>query len=167
MRGLPIVPSRSVTSRCTPRPPTNIRRCRPIFVAGTTYRLTARSAIDTNDLDGRIFLYIGISGTGTINDGNSLARADFSGTGATPLGGASLATDSSDWEGASAGNWGTLVLEYVATAADDGQPIAIGVWGNADSAVDNLVFEAIPEPGAAALVGLGALGLALRRRRRS
>jgi len=136
------------------------------FEAGMTYRLTARASIDTNNTDGRIFLYIGVDGTGDINDGNSLARGDFSGTGATPLGGASAATDSADWEGANAGNWGTITLDYVATGADDGQPIAIGVWGNGDSGVDNFTFETvIPEPGSAALLGLGALGLLARRRR--
>jgi len=135
------------------------------FVSGTTYRLSARSSIDLNDSDGRIFLYLGIDGTGDINDGNSLARAEFTGTGAITLGGASFASDSSDWEGADAGNWGTLVLEYVATGADDGQPIAIGVWGNGDSSVDNFVFETIPEPGATSLLGLGGLALLARRRR--
>jgi len=136
------------------------------FVAGQTYRLTARASIDLNDTDGRIFLYFGIDGTGTINDGNSLGRGAFEGTGASALGGATFASDSSDWEGANAGNWGTLVLEYVAQAADDGQPIAIGVWGRNDSGVDNLVVEVVPEPGSAALLGLGALGLIARRRRR-
>ncbi len=137
------------------------------FVSGTTYRLTARAAIDINNTDGRIFLYFGLSGTGDINDGNSLARADFTGTGAIPLGGASFASDSSDWEGLDAGNWGAIVLEYVATGADDGLGISIGVWGNGDSTVDNLVVETVvvPEPSSSLMLGLGGLSLLMRRRR--
>ncbi len=118
------------------------------FHAGTTYRISARSSIDTNNTDGRLFLYIGLDGTGDINDANSLARADFTGAGAIPLGGASAATDSADWEGGNAGNWGHIALEYIATAEDDGKEIAIGVWGNGDSGIDDLVFEAVSGPGA-------------------
>jgi len=121
----------------------NSYKCRAVdatFEAGVTYRISARCSIDTNNTDGRIFLYIGIDNLG-LNDATSLARADFTGAGAIPLGGASFASDTSDWEGAAAGNWGTITLEYVATADDHGRPIAIGVWGNGDSGIDNLVFE--------------------------
>jgi hypothetical protein len=141
------------------------------FVTGITYRMTARVATDTNNDAGRIFFYIGDDTMGGLTDGNSLGAGAFgTSNGASSVaanGGASNATDTADWEatGHVAGTWGTITLDYVATATDNGKGITIGVWGTGDSTIDDISIDTIPEPSTAALLGLGGLALIMRRRK--
>ncbi|MCE9552153.1 MAG: PEP-CTERM sorting domain-containing protein [Planctomycetes bacterium] len=77
-----------------------------------------------------------------------------------------------------AGDWVTQTLTYVATSADDGQRIGImvarvtgyqPVWDNVRLTVDLAEAEAVPEPStyALGLLGLGGLGLAVWKKRKS
>jgi len=70
------------------------------------------------------------------------------------------------------GNWSTYTATYTATAADAGAPISInlftaGAQGDWDNARLDAKAVPAPEPASIALAGLGVLGLALSRRRRS
>jgi hypothetical protein len=57
-------------------------------------------------------------------------------------------------------------LSYTATAAEDGHPIGIAMWGAGDAAWDDVTFTSTPEPSISMLFALSG-GLLLRRRRKT
>jgi hypothetical protein len=68
------------------------------------------------------------------------------------------------------GGWHSINLEYTPTPAVDGHTIGIGFGAAGTTGLhylyyDNAVVSVIPEPSSVALLGLGGLGMLLRRRR--
>jgi hypothetical protein len=153
------------------------------FVAGRTYTFSMHLSGDgdsTGDSD-RTWMYIFDSDTvaGPFSEGTELVRARYinsggsdnltliTGTGdASATGeGWSIGTDAGDWV-AGGGTWGLATLSYTATAAEDGHPIGIAMWGAGDAAWDDVTFTSTPEPSISMLFALSG-GLLLRRRRKT
>ena len=153
------------------------------FVAGRTYTFSIYLSGDgdsTGDSD-RTWMYIFDSDTvaGPFSEGTELVRARYinsggsdnltliTGTGdASSTGeGWSIGTDAGDWV-AGGGTWGLATLSYTATAAEDGHPIGIAMWGAGDAAWDDVTFTSTPEPSISMLFALSG-GLLLRRRRKT
>jgi hypothetical protein len=98
-------------------------------------------------------------------DNDSLTGSSYNRDGTTaPAAGAGLATNEG-WTTA-LDSWGLVTLSYTATAADDGRPIGIGLYGRSDATIDDVEFNVIPEPSAVILCGLGVAGLTGLRRRK-
>lgn len=62
-------------------------------------------------------------------------------------------------------DWTQYTFEYTATAADDGNPIGIGIYGRKETYADDVAVTIVPEPATIALLSLGTL--ALRRRKKA
>ena len=153
------------------------------FVAGRTYTFSIYLSGDgdsTGDSD-RTWLYL-FDGdavpAGTFAEGSDLVRARWisdgtvdglvqNGTGAASgtNEGWSIGTDAGDWT-AGGGTWGLATLSYTATAAEDGHPIGIAMWGAGDAAWDDVSVTSTPEPSISMLFALSG-GLLLRRRRKT
>lgn len=154
------------------------------FVAGREYTFSVYGSGDTDSdaVSDRHWLYI-YSGTtipGAFSEGTELVRArylrdgtldSFAGTGLGASSGSnpgwSIGDGSSTAWQASGGTWGLLTLTYTATAAEDGHPIGIAMWGAGDASFDDVSVTSIPEPSLSALLGLAGSALLLRRRRRT
>jgi hypothetical protein len=153
------------------------------FVAGRTYTFSMHLSGDgdsTGDSD-RTWMYIFDSNTvaaGAFSEGAELVRARYINSGADSLTlitgtgdasatgeGWSIGTDAGDWV-AGGGTWGLATLSYTATAAEDGHPIGIAMWGAGDAAWDDVTFTSTPEPSISMLFALSG-GLLLRRRRKT
>ncbi len=66
------------------------------------------------------------------------------------------------------GSWEQVSVEYTATAADAGKKIVLRAWTDQYMAVDDVTLSFVPEPSTMAmtLLGLGALGFCVYRRRK-
>ena len=155
------------------------------FVAGRTYTFSIYLSGDgdsTGDSD-RTWLYL-FDGdavpAGTFAEGSELVRARWisdgtvdsltqpNGTGAasgTNEGWSIGVNGTGDWV-TGGGTWGLATLSYTATAAEDGHPIGIAMWGAGDAAWDDVSVTSIPEPSISMLFALSG-GLLLRRRRKT
>jgi len=155
------------------------------FVAGRTYTFSIYLSGDgdsTGDSD-RTWLYL-FDGdavpAGTFAEGSELVRARWisdgtvdtltqpNGTGAasgTNEGWSIGVNGTGDWV-TGGGTWGLATLSYTATAAEDGHPIGIAMWGAGDAAWDDAGVTSTPEPSISMLFALSG-GLLLRRRRKT
>ena len=154
------------------------------FVTGRTYTFSIYLSGDgdsTGDSD-RTWLYL-FDGdavpAGTFAEGSELVRARWisdgtvdglvqNGTGAasgTNEGWSIGVNGTGDWV-TGGGTWGLATLSYTATAAEDGHPIGIAMWGAGDAAWDDAGVTSTPEPSISMLFALSG-GLLLRRRRKT
>ena len=155
------------------------------FVAGRTYTFSIYLSGDGDTVDDsdRTWLYL-FDGdavpAGTFAEGSELVRARWisdgtvdgltqpNGTGAasgTNEGWSIGVNGTGDWV-TGGGTWGLATLSYTATAAEDGHPIGIAMWGAGDAAWDDAGVTSTPEPSISMLFALSG-GLLLRRRRKT
>jgi hypothetical protein len=154
------------------------------FVAGRTYTFSIHLSGDGDSVDDsdRTWLYIFDGNTipGPFGEGSELVRARWisdgtvdsltqpTGTGATSVtseGWSIGVNGTGDWV-TGGGTWGLATLSYTATAAEDGHPIGIAMWGGGDAAWDDVGVTSTPEPSISMLFALSG-GLLLRRRRKT
>jgi PEP-CTERM motif len=144
----------------------NAQETGAVFEAQMTYTfsLWAQGDDDASLISSRVFLYL-FDGSVPFSEANSLKFRRF-------------APDTGDFLnrplGASAaisqGLWREISLSHTVLpgAPEIGHPVGVGFWIDRDGAVDDasLRVDAVPEPGAAALLCLGAMGIVRRKRRR-
>jgi autotransporter-associated beta strand protein len=126
------------------------------FVAGRTYTFSIYLSGDgdsTGDSDRTwLYLYDGNTIPGPFSEGSELVRARWISSGTvdsltqpTGTGAASVTNEgwsigvngTGDWV-TGGGTWGLATLSYTATAAEDGHPIGIAMWGAGDAAWDDV-----------------------------
>ncbi|MDE0594306.1 MAG: autotransporter-associated beta strand repeat-containing protein [Roseibacillus sp.] len=125
------------------------------FVAGRTYTFSIYLSGDgdsTGDSDRTwLYLYDGTTIPGPFSEGLDLVRARWISSGvdsltqSTGTGAASVTSEgwsigvngAGDWV-TGGGTWGLATLSYTATAAEDGHPIGIAIWGAGDAAWDDV-----------------------------
>ena len=144
------------------------------FVAGRTYTFSIYLSGDgdsTGDSDRTwLYLYDGNTIPGPFSEGSELVRARWISSGTvdsltqpTGTGAASVTSEgwsigvngTGDWV-TGGGTWGLATLSYTATAAEDGHPIGIAMWGAGDAAWDDVTVTSVTSepPATRSLVGL-------------
>lgn len=122
------------------------------FVAGTVYQFSMRVGLgqDGTSDDWTLYFYDADAAISVIDD----------------LTGAILGSASGVLPATPDGTTGTVkTVTYTATAADDGKAIGIGFVGDYYTQFDDAAVSIVPEPATMALLGLGSLILARRKRK--